>query len=111
MKQKKYTITAATLNVGDAIETDVTITNEASVNTPASVLFVNSSGVEIGYVYLSNDTEKADFVANPTNYVYIPLASSRSTSALAMTKYIMIKLITGVATGDLDFYTSGYGRY
>jgi hypothetical protein len=112
MQSKKFTITAAQINAGTAIETDISIydTPNATRWIPTYVLYVNSSGCEVGYVYLFDDAEKADMVLNPTNYAYIPIASSRSSGTLPYCRYLTVKYLSGTATGNIDIYVSGYGR-
>jgi len=110
MQQKKFTVTTAELNAGTPKEVDVTITNNGNVNLPSEVLYINSTECEVGIVVLNGATEKADILVNPTNYAYIPLATSRSTAGLPYATYIQVKKISGTAAKDLVFYTSGYGR-
>lgn len=111
MKARKITITAAQLNSGTYIETDLTYTGvDIKEYYPVAAQYINanSSSVILGFVCLANLNEKTEADADSTYYQYLILPSGNSVADLPPTKYLRIKLISGTATSDLDIYVYNY---
>jgi hypothetical protein len=108
MKVKKWTITQADLNIGDYIELDFKFIQGIAIYYPKGVNFINDTGATLGYLYLANDTEKAETLTLPTYYEYLQLPSGETTFDLPATSYLRIKLLSGIASADLTIYTFSY---
>ena len=108
MKQKKSTVTLTQINTDVMLEVDIAIDRNSIISLPASVLFVNNSGCEVGIVYVLDANEQTDMTKYPDEYAYVPLASSRSSSELPHCRYVRVIKLSGTATGSIDIYTVGY---
>ena len=110
MKCKKITITQADLNLTNESLIDVSITDENGIVLhPNEVLFVNSTGINIGVIYLEDDAEKLVRLQNRSLYDFLPIPTGRTNGTLpSEITYIIASDLGLSATGDLDIYLLGF---
>ena len=109
MKSIKKTALAASLNAGE-VEINITITDEnGNTKIPASIVFQNDTGADIGLLYIDSDEEKALRVTHPQYFDFLPLESGQTSGALpSSVKYIILTTLNATtATANLNLWTVG----
>jgi hypothetical protein len=121
MINKRFEITAATINAGTAIESDVEITKiipaiNGDTDTrylyPQQLQVINDCGGNIEWLSLSSIEEYEEYTDNPSLFTFVRLPNGYSlqddfTSFGRCYKFI-IKLYSGTATSDLTLEFINY---
>jgi hypothetical protein len=109
MKAKKYTLSSTILNEQSYIDTDLSYTDAiGNTSYPTAIRYSNLSDATLGFISISNDTEKLEVATNPSYYDYLEIISGDSSANLPPTKYLRISKLSGIATGSLTFYVFNY---
>jgi hypothetical protein len=110
MKVQKFTFTTVQLDAGTDIDTKLVVNG---VNYyPTGVRIKNKSGVPQELIFLTGDTEEADYAINPGHYVAFPIDNNETyyndRKMYRVSKFI-IKTVTGYnATDPVDVLFMGY---
>jgi len=111
MRSKKFTITKTNINLGEEVETDVTIKREVSTGDtlyPDSIIIYNVDGATIEYTILSAE-EKADRVKYSQNYTLIPLPSGETVvNTPQKISYLILKKVNGTLNSSIIVYGVNY---
>lgn len=115
MESIKFTITDGQFNTQESkgIITDVSKQIPWDNNReyyPQDLTIVNNTSATIGVLYLTEEERDNRFNKYPTFYIHTELLGDSIVELPINTKYIIFKLLSGNATGNLDFYCRNYTK-
>jgi len=109
MKSRKYIISSSNLNSLEYIETDLTYTDSRGFTYfPTAIRYSNLTDATIGFLCLSNETEKKEYLANDLYFDYLEIPAGDTVADLPSTQYLRISKLSGSAGNDLNIYVYNY---
>jgi len=116
MESVKFTITSGQFNLAPSIGiiTDVSKIIPWDNNRtyyPREITIINSTSTTVGVLYLNGEERANRLNAYPTFYSHAQILTNSTIELPIYTKYIIFKLLSGSASGDLDFYCTSYSSF
>ena len=119
MKNLIFTVTSTELNSLIDVEKDVTLsittylpTGGSSVTNwfPLELYIPNTTGTDVTFNIFEDVDEYNEYVADPTNFQFLPIKNGNSLSNPDVTKFykIIVRGVTATAVQDLLIYCINY---
>lgn len=119
MKNLLFTVTDTQLNTTTDVEVDVTMTitkylptggSTSSYLYPVQLYIPNTTGTNVLFNIFEDEEEYNEYVADPTNFVFLPILDGNALSNSDVTKFykIIVRGESATAASNLLIYCINY---